>query len=146
MSSASGMDEERPHLFSQLVQQLNSVNDHEVMNQVWDRYRIEDYYKWVYIMEASEAKWINLILNIIGVKSLRIGGLHICDISLWTFNRTDTHILWEIEVSSSVFVAQSPKMWKDVVTKFFIRKILRNCSIGLRNIFLMIEKTIMAGF
>ena len=45
MSSASGMDEERPHLFSQLVQQLNSVNDHEVMNQVWDRYRIEDYYK-----------------------------------------------------------------------------------------------------
>ena len=30
-----------------------------------------------YYMEASEPKWVNSLLNIIRVNSLRLGGLHI---------------------------------------------------------------------
>ena len=29
-------------------------------------------------MEAYEPKWVNPVLNIIGVNSLKLGGLHIC--------------------------------------------------------------------
>ena len=51
----------------------------------WTRYVImnipsdgphSDIYTWSY-MEAFESKWVNSILNIIGVNLLRLGGLHI---------------------------------------------------------------------
>ena len=47
---------------------------------------------YLFYMEASEPKWVNPVLNIIGVNSLRLGGLHItvlityiiCD---WLYNK-----------------------------------------------------------
>ena len=46
----------------------------------------------VYYMEASETKWVNLVLHIIGVNSLRLGGLYITitivSTSKWMFLNT----------------------------------------------------------
>ena len=41
-------------------------------------------------MEVSERKWVNPVLNIIGVKSLRLGGFHILYILVGSKNDVNT--------------------------------------------------------
>ena len=45
MESNSGMEEQRPRLFSQLLEQLNNIQDSKVLDLLWDKYRVEDYYR-----------------------------------------------------------------------------------------------------
>ena len=46
------------------------------------------FFIWYLYMEASKPKWFNLILNSIGVNSLRLGGLHTIHLywKLWVHN------------------------------------------------------------
>ena len=52
--------------------------------RIFNSYLIYDF-SLVY-MEASEPKWVNPLSNIIGVNSLRLGGLHIC-LSYWIIKK-----------------------------------------------------------
>ena len=45
MGSNIGMEEERPHLFSRLVHQLNMLEDETTMTDLWNVYHLEDFYR-----------------------------------------------------------------------------------------------------
>ena len=45
-------------------------------------------------LEASEPKWVNPVLNLFGVNSLMLGGLHFINSRKCTCYRSRLHLLW----------------------------------------------------
>ena len=78
-------------------------------------------------MEAFEPKWVNPVLNIIGVNSFRLGGLHIswekCNIQLKVNILVQRWNKWKIFVISYMFYQQKYSSWS--LSRKFTPHILR---------------------
>ena len=53
-------------------------------------------------MEASEPKWVNPVLNIIGVNSLRLGGLQLSSITEENWAFFCNKIFWNFQLTEGI--------------------------------------------